>query len=168
MAVFNNPRTGYSLVEDMLHDFYAAWRIRKVDKKGIVPRETAADVPLGYQALGVCLAANATKHEIDPADFKKFAPRQSAINWVMKQITKQDNAVLEGLGYMRFGKLFGSSRDSSLEWVDGTFFKDERTQNEMDLGSVVAHDLVMEFSPTKQPVEMEFCEYKSPKIIVNA
>jgi hypothetical protein len=167
MAVFSNPKTGYSLLEDMLHDFYAAWRRRKPCRLGKIPRETADDVPLGYQAMGVCFAAEATKREIDPADFKKFAPRQSAINWVMKQITKQDHAVLEGLGYMRFGKLYGASADGNLEWVDGSFFKDERAQNEMDLGSVVAHDLVMEFSPTKQPVEMEFCEYKSPKIIVS-
>ena len=56
MAVFENPRTPYSLLEDMLHDFYAAWRIRKACAFGHVPRETAADVPLGYQAMGVCFA----------------------------------------------------------------------------------------------------------------
>ena len=166
MAIFENPKTGASLVEEMLHDFYAGWRIRVVCNKGHRTRETASDVPLGYQAMGVCFAANATQNEIDPADFKKFAPRKSAMNWVMKQITKQDNAVLEGLGYMRYGKLYGTSRNNDLQWVDGPFCKNERWDDTLNLGSVVAHDLVMNFSPKSIPEEMKFCEYKSPKIIV--
>ena len=168
IAEFKNTATDDSLVEELLHDFYAGWRIRYNNGYGGRTRETASNVPLGYQAMGVCFAANATQNEVDPADFKKFAPRQSAINWVMKKITKIDQAVREGLGQMRYGKLHGTSADGNLEWIDGPFFKDERTQSEMNLGSVVAHDLVMKFAKNKMPEKMNFCEYKSPKIIVNA
>ena len=168
IAVVKNMATDDSLVEEKLHDFFAGWRIRQSNGTGGRTRETAADVPLGYTAMGVCFAANATQNEIDPADFKKFAPRKSAIDWVMKKITKIDQAVLEGFGQLRFGKLYGTSADGNLEWRDGEFYKDERTKSEKNLSSVVAQDLVMEFAKDAMPEQIEFCEYKSSKIIVNA